>query len=223
MDLSHLLVLMVVYASIDSLNACAISTTAVLALYSSTLGFRGARRLALPAFFILGVYCGYVLVGLALSSILAYFRILLALVLALALALLVLDLREALKSETAACRVGECLPAWVQRLSGLWLLGGALVYGVLVSWSFMLCSAAPYLIFLGLLSSHVASWTVRALFVVIYCAIIVSPLIIAAFIPTLLAEHLSLNLRTVLLARALLLALVILIGSYYLVFYNPPF
>ncbi|MEM5873369.1 MAG: hypothetical protein QW065_01060 [Acidilobaceae archaeon] len=142
MELSHLLALMVVYASIDSINLCAISTTAVLALYSSTLMPSGIRKLALPAFFICGVYLGYVLVGLALSFVLVYYKVLLTLVVGLAVILLILDIREALKKETVACKIGECLPAWIQRLPMSLLNLGAFIYGVVVSWSFMLCCAA---------------------------------------------------------------------------------
>lgn len=216
MELSQLIALLAVYASIDSLNLCAISTTAILSLYSATLNPSGFWRMALPGFFISGVYCGYVIVGLALSSILAHYKILLAIVVALSIILLALDLREALRSETAACRVGECLPSWVQKLSGWWLYVGAFIYGVLVSWSFMLCTAAPYLIFLGVISVHVGSMIVRVLLILLYCLLIIAPLVITAAVPIALVSNISLNLRKVILARSLALLVVILLGVYYM-------
>ncbi|MDM7275711.1 MAG: hypothetical protein P3X22_006300 [Thermoprotei archaeon] len=208
--------MMVLYAGVDSVNICALSTTVVLSLYAASLGFQGLGKAALPFSFIAGVYVGYVLVGLAVSWVLSYVRVLLLLVVLLAVLLLVLDLREALREESRACRVGECVPSWLQRVKGLKLLFGAFIYGVLVSWSFMMCSAAPYILFLGILSAHVKALFVKVIMVLAYCIIIIAPLVLASLIPMVIAGRLMASLRTVLLARAAVMVLIIALGAYYL-------
>ncbi len=216
MDLGEILVLMVLYAGVDSINICALSTTVLLSLYAASLGFHGLGRVGLPFSFIAGVYVGYVLVGLAVSWVLGYVRFLLLLVVLLAVFLLVLDLREALREEFKACRVGECVPSWLQRVKGLQLLFGAFVYGVLVSWSFMMCSAAPYILFLSILSAYVGASVIRVVMVLAYCVIIIVPLVLAALIPGIIVGRLMVSLRTLLLARAMVMVLIIALGAYYL-------
>ncbi|MFN4045983.1 MAG: hypothetical protein ACK4H7_01415 [Acidilobaceae archaeon] len=216
MDLREILVLMVLYAGVDSINICALSTTVLLSLYAASLGFHGLGKLALPLSFIVGVYVGYVLVGLAVSWVLGYVRFLLFIVVLLAVFLLVLDLKEALREESKACRVGECVPSWLQKVKGLELLLGAFIYGVLVSWSFMMCSAAPYILFLSILSAYIEAYIIRVAMVLAYCIIIIAPLILAALIPGIIVGRLMVSLRTVLLARAMVMALIIALGAYYL-------
>ncbi|MCC6044353.1 MAG: hypothetical protein LM584_03595 [Desulfurococcaceae archaeon] len=216
MDYVAFLWSLLVLASLDSFNPCAMSMTATIALAASSLGLHGFAMLRYPLLFVCGVYIGYLLVGLVASWVLGFSRVLLVFVVLLAFILALLDLREALSERSAACRVGECAPPWLKlldpRTSPLLLVTS----GIVVSWSFMMCSAAPYLIFLGILGSTVGSPALRLVLIAIYCLIVIAPLILIAIAPVAIFEKVTLSYRGVLVVRSALLVLVALIGVYYI-------
>jgi hypothetical protein len=169
-----------------------------------------------PLLFACGVYIGYLLVGLVASWVLGFSRVLLVFVVLLAFILALLDLREALSERSVACRVGGCAPPWLRfldpRISPLLLVTS----GVVVSWSFIMCSAAPYPIFLGILGSTVGSPALRLVLIAIYCLIVIAPLILIAIAPVAIFEKVTLSYRGVLVVRSALLVLVAPIGAYYI-------
>ena len=211
-----LLVTLLLLASLDSINPCAMSMTAAVTLASSSLGLGGSRALRYPFSFILGVYLGYVLLGFIASWILRLSPILLLLAIVAALILALLDLREAFSERALACRVGECAPPWFRVLPHPSTLVLLAVSGALVSWSFMLCSAAPYLVFLSILSQSVEHPILRLPFILLYCLVVVAPLVVIAIAPLLLLERVAVSYRVISLVRAFTLIIVALIGSYYM-------
>jgi hypothetical protein len=64
LDYVALLWSLLVLASLDSLNPCAMSMTATITLAASSLGLHGFAMLRYPLLFVCGVYIGYLLVGL---------------------------------------------------------------------------------------------------------------------------------------------------------------
>jgi len=207
---------LLILASLDSINPCAISITATITLIASSLGFGGLRVLKMPLLFIVGVYLGYFVIGFMASWVLGLSRVLLALILVLAMILIALDLREALSRRALMCKVGECLPSWLNIFSKQFSSFILVIFGVIVSWSFMMCSAAPYIIFLGILSSKVEFLVLRVVFIALYCLIIVTPLILVALAPLIVYEKLSISYRNLLLLRSMLLTIIVLLGVYYL-------
>jgi len=216
LDFVGLLWSLVVLASLDSVNPCAISMTASIALVASTTGVGGFRALVSPLSFVFGVYLGYVAVGFVASWILSFSSLILAFVVILAVVLAVMDIREALSERALACRVGECQPSWLRLLPYRYAPLLLAASGCAVSWSFMLCSAAPYLVFLGLLARAGVELPLRAALIAIYCLIVVTPLILAAITPVALLERFQVSYRAILVARSLLLLVVAAIGTYYL-------
>lgn len=216
MDYLAILWSLLVLASLDSINPCAMSMTATIALVASNLGFRGFSMLRYPLLFILGVYVGYLFIGLAASWVLGFSRVLLVLVIILALTLAILDLKEALSERSVACRVGECTPPWLRVFNPSVSQVLLVASGVVVSWSFMMCSAAPYLVFLGILSTSVTSLPVRLALIALYCLIVIAPLILIALAPVAVFEKLTPGYRSIVLVRSTLLIVVALVGAYYL-------
>ena len=177
--------LMLGLAVADSINPCAISTTALLAITATTVGFMGRRKYLLVASFIAGVYLGYLLLGYIVSIILSLYNLLLVIVLALALAIVVKDLVELARGgyRGIECTGRECLPSFISKLP-LHLLPLALIgFGMIVSWTFMSCSAAPYFIFLSYVSVYVDNVFMRLIYLIIYCLVIIAPLVIVSLIP----------------------------------------
>jgi hypothetical protein len=84
---------LLVLASLDSFNPCAMSMTATIALAASSLGLHGFAMLRYPLLFVCGVYVGYLLVGLVASWVLGFSRILLVFVVLLAFILALLDFK----------------------------------------------------------------------------------------------------------------------------------
>ncbi len=177
--------LMLGLAVADSINPCAISTTALLAITATTVGFMGRRKYLLVASFIAGVYLGYLFLGYIVSIILSLYNILLIIVLALALAIIVKDLVELARGgyRGIECTGRECLPSFISKLPAHLIPPALVGFGMIVSWTFMSCSAAPYFIFLSYVSVYVDNVFMRLMYLMIYCLVIIAPLVIVSLIP----------------------------------------
>ncbi len=176
---------MIGLAAADSINPCAISTTVLLAVTSASIGFIGRSRYLLVSSFIAGVYLGYLLLGLLVSIIIQIFTYLLVVVLALALAVVIKDLVSTIRRKEISieCTGRECLPGFTSKLPRPLIPLGLLGFGIVVSWTFMSCSAAPYFIFLSYITMNVPDTGMRIFYMMLYCLIIIAPLILVSLIP----------------------------------------
>ena len=210
---------MVMLASVDSINPCAISTTILLALTASTLGFIGRRQFVPVTMFILGVYIGYVLAGYVLTAILSLSKIFMLLILGIALALIARDIKDLVSGRefSIECRERECLPGFLQKLP-LWILPVAIMaFGVVVSWTFMMCSAAPYIVFLTILANTLSDPLARLFYILVYCILIIIPLAIAGYTPVLFIKKIGFSLKKLVIARVVVLSIIVGLVVYYIV------
>jgi len=179
------LTLMLGLAVADSINPCAISTTLMLVITAVSMGFIGRRKYLPVASFIAGVYLGYLLLGFLVSYIISLFNVLLLIVLGLALAIIIKDVIDLIKGKYNGieCTDRECLPSFISKLP-IHVVPIALAgFGMIISWTFMSCSAAPYFIFLSYITLYVKDMLLRSLYMMIYCFIIILPLVIVTFLP----------------------------------------
>ena len=177
--------LMLGLALADSINPCAISTTVLLVITSAAIGFIGKKKYLPVASFVIGVYLGYLLLGFLVSYIISLFNILLFIVLGLALAIIIKDLIELVKGKYKGieCTDRDCLPSFISKLP-IHVIPVALAgFGMIVSWTFMSCSAAPYFIFLSYITMYISDIFIRIVYLMIYCLIIILPLIIVSILP----------------------------------------
>ena len=141
------------------------------------------------------------------------------LILFLAIGFIVRDFIELRSGRELAieCRERECLPEFLQKLP-LWILPvGILVFGVVVSWTFMMCSAAPYIVFLTILSQSIASPYYRLLYILVYCLLIIVPLVIASIAPLAFLKKVSLTLKKIIVVRIAILSIITGMVLYYIV------
>ena len=177
--------LMLGLALADSINPCAISTTVLLVITSAAIGFIGKKKYLPVTSFVIGVYLGYLLLGFLVSYIISLFNILLFIVLGLALAIILKDVIELARGKYRGieCTDRDCLPSFISKLP-MQIIPIALAgFGMIISWTFMSCSAAPYFIFLSYITIYVNNVFSRMLYLMIYCLIIILPLIIVAVMP----------------------------------------
>jgi len=177
--------LMLGLALADSINPCAISTTVLLVITSAAIGFIGKKKYLPVTSFVIGVYLGYLLLGFLVSYIISLFNVLLFIVLGLALAIIIKDLIELVKGKYKGieCTDRDCLPSFISKLP-IHIIPIALAgFGMIVSWTFMSCSAAPYFIFLSYITMYISDVFIRIIYLMIYCLIIILPLIIVAILP----------------------------------------
>lgn len=216
-ELVPLITSMFILAFIDSINPCAISTSIIISANAVALGFTKKKRYLPTIAFVAGVYIGYFIVGY-FTSILAYHNIFLAIVIAFAVILVSRDIYRLRKGEISndiACDERECLPKILlktpQQLYPIMMLG----FGAAISWSFMLCSAAPYLLFVTLLAKTVENEAIKFLLIGIYCSIIVLPILLAGITSQHILKTLM-NLRRIVVLRVMILSIIIVVALNYL-------
>ncbi len=216
-ELFGLMTSMFVLALVDSVNPCAISTAMIISANAIALGFSGKKKYLPLTMFVLGVYTGYFIVGY-FASILAYHNIFLSIVVAFAIMLIARDIhrfRAGKITEEITCNERECLPGFLSRVPK-WLFPIALIgFGAIVSWSFMLCSAAPYILFVTLLSRTVTSEVVKIILIGVYCSIIVVPIILAGVASQFISKTI-LNIKKITAFRIIILIIISLIALSYL-------
>lgn len=216
-----LLVQMFVLASIDSINPCAISTTVLLAIMAVSMGFTGSRKYIPVIAFIIGVYLGYVIAGYIISIVITLSRLFMYIILFLALGIIVKDAIDLYRGENVniECKRQECVPKVITRLPKPILPLGILVFGIVVSWTFMMCSAAPYIFFLTYIAKVVEEISTRTMYVLAYCAIVVIPLVIAGVAPFAFIKRIGLTLKKILIVRIIVFAIIASILLYYILFF----
>lgn len=207
---SNFIPLMLGLALADSINPCAISTTILLTITSTAIGFINKKKYLPLLSFIAGVYIGYLLLGFLVSYIISLSNVLLLIILGMALAIIIKDLYELAKGKYKGieCTDRNCLPSSISQLP-IHIVPLALAgFGVIVSWTFMSCSAAPYFIFISYITMYVSNILARLFYLMIYCLIIVLPLIIVAVLPIekILGLH---RISRVILLKDLLLAIIV--------------
>ena len=216
-----LLAQMFVLASIDSINPCAISTTVLLAIMAVSMGFTGSRKYIPVIAFIIGVYLGYVIAGYIISIVITLSRLFMYIILFLALGIIVKDAIDLYRGENVniECKRQECVPKVITRLPKPILPLGIFVFGVIVSWTFMMCSAAPYVFFLTYIAKVVEEISTRIMYVLAYCAIVVVPLVIAGVAPFAFIKRIGLTLKKILIVRIIVFTIIASILLYYLLFF----
>ncbi len=216
-----LLAQMFVLAGIDSINPCAISTTVLLAIMAVSMGFTGSRKYIPIIAFIIGVYLGYVIAGYVISIVITLSRLFMYIILFLALGFIVKDAIDLYRGENIniECKRQECVPKIITRLPKPILPLGVFVFGVVVSWTFMMCSVAPYIFFLTYITKVVEEISIRIMYVLAYCAIVVIPLVIAGIAPFAFIKRISLTLKKILVARIIVFTIIASILLYYLLFF----
>ncbi|WFO76241.1 hypothetical protein J4526_05275 [Desulfurococcaceae archaeon MEX13E-LK6-19] len=216
-ELFGLMTSMFVLALVDSVNPCAISTAMIISANAIALGFSGKKKYLPLVMFVLGVYIGYFIVGY-FASILAYHNIFLSIVIAFAIMLIARDIhrfRVGKITEEITCDERECLPGFLSKVPK-WLFPTALLgFGAIISWSFMLCSAAPYILFVTLLSRTVTSEAVKIILIGVYCSIIVIPIILAGVASQFISKTI-LNIKKITAFRIIILIIISLIALSYL-------
>ncbi len=217
---SYILGKLIGLALVDSVNPCAISTAAFISLSAISMGLTSKRRYLISTLFIGGVYTGYLLTGIAVNLALLS-KYLLPVVIAIAIFIIAKDLYGLRKGKEAisfSCKEGSRNPVPkfvmnVEKYKNPLIAFGA---GIVISLTFMMCSAAPYFIFLSILSIEVKDLVLRALYVILYCIIIIIPIALAAFCATKIASKIS-SLEKILFIRSILLGIVVVYSIYLLI------
>ncbi len=206
--------LLVTLGLFDSINPCAISTTLLLSLTAASIGFKERKSIP-PLVFTCGVYLGYFIVGLV-TSILLYSTLVMMMICILIFVIIFKDMYTYIKRRGSVfeCRDRECLPKYLTGKKGKLALFSIFSFGVAVSWSFMMCSAAPYFVFLTMLATNIANYITRVLLIAIYCLIVIIPLIIVSISSKLIPANLVSG-RTLMIIRDIIL---LIIASY--IIYN---
>lgn len=205
-------------ALIDSINPCAISTAMIVSANAVAIGFTGKKKYLPVLLFATGVYAGYFIVGYFVS-ILALHNIFLSIVIAIAIMLIARDIHELRAgkiSSEVSCGEKSCLPGFFSKTPS-WLYPLLIiVFGVVVSWSFMLCSATPYILFVTLLSRTIMNEFAKIIFIAVYCSIIIVPIILAG-VATQFISNTLLNIKKIVVLRVIVLLIIVLVALGYLV------
>jgi len=172
----------------DSINPCAI---VFLAIIITSIAFTSkARKYATALAYVLGVYATYFAIGIGLSFILSISRFLLIAVAIFGYLFVIFGLLPAkvkwLNNASSSLR-RKMLVKMVTKYS----VPISFSIGSITAITFMMCSSAPYFVFLAFLNKKVVEFYSKIPYIALYNAIIIIPLILTALASSYVADKVS--------------------------------
>ena len=172
----------------DSINPCAI---VFLAIIITSIAFTSkARKYATALAYVLGVYATYFAIGIGLSFILSISRFLLIAVAVFGYSFVIFGLLPAkvkwLNNASSSLR-RKMLVKMVTKYS----VPISFSIGSITAITFMMCSSAPYFVFLAFLNKKVVEFYSKIPYIALYNAIIIIPLILTALASSYVADKVS--------------------------------
>ena len=172
----------------DSINPCAI---VFLAIIITSIAFTSkARRYAIALAYVLGVYSTYFTIGVGLSFILSTSKYLLIAVAIFGYSFVILGFLPA-KSKWLSNISSSLKKKMLVKMITKYSIPISYIIGSLMAITFMMCSSAPYFIFLAFLNRNVTSFHSKITYVALYNTVIVTPLILTALASSYIADKIS--------------------------------
>ncbi len=172
----------------DSLNPCAM---VFLAIIVTSIAFTSkAKKYATALAYVLGVYISYFLIGMGVSLILEASRFLLVAVAVFGYGFVLFNM---FSSKTSLLRgfTDSLKRKMVVKMVSEYSIPLSFIVGGLMAITFMMCSSAPYFIFLAYLSKNVKLLYEKIAYIAIYNAVIIVPLILTAAASTYITNYVS--------------------------------
>jgi len=172
----------------DSLNPCAM---VFLAIIVTSIAFTSkARKYATALAYVLGVYTSYFLIGMGVSFVLELSRFLLVAVAIFGYGFVLFNM---FSSKTGLLRgfADSLKRKIIVKMVSEYSIPLSFIVGGLMAITFMMCSSAPYFVFLAYLSKNVKLFYEKIAYIAIYNAVIIVPLILTAVASTYVTNYVS--------------------------------
>jgi len=172
----------------DSLNPCAM---VFLAIIVTSIAFTSkVRKYATALAYVFGVYTSYFLVGVGVSSILEVSRFLLVVVAILGYGIVLFNI---FSSKTGLLRgfADSLKRKIIVKMVSEYSIPLSFIVGCLMAVTFMMCSSAPYFVFLAYLSKNVKIIYEKIAYIAIYNIVIIIPLILTAIASAYVINYVS--------------------------------